>query len=178
MSGYVIETRRVETRKFPYTFRFAANNGVPYTSARSVKLCLSKNCFFHRENSFTKYSCPEIPRYQTNRSVFQNPIFHGTTRIAQYLRTRNSTVVDESVCVLEPGFPIRMAGYSRTRNFTVLEEQIRILDFDIPRYEKFHSAFLIHTTYYQVFLEKATNSPNNSAPSYQCIFLRTFTLKQ
>ena len=63
MSGYVIETRRMETRKFPYTLRFAANNGVPYTSARSVKLCLSKNCLFHRENSFTKYSCPEIPRY-------------------------------------------------------------------------------------------------------------------
>ena len=32
--------------------------------------CLSKNCLFHRENSFTKYSCPEILRYQTNRSVF------------------------------------------------------------------------------------------------------------
>ena len=67
--------------------------------------CLSKNCLFHRENSFTKYSCPEILRYQTNRSVFQNPIFHGNTRIAQYSRTRNSTVLDESVCILEAGFP-------------------------------------------------------------------------
>ena len=45
LSGYVIETRRVETRKFPYTFRFAANNGVPYTSARSVKLGLSFRVF-------------------------------------------------------------------------------------------------------------------------------------
>ena len=45
LSGYVIETRRVETRKFPYTFRFAANNGVPYTSARSVKLGLSFSVF-------------------------------------------------------------------------------------------------------------------------------------
>ena len=40
MSGYVIDTRRVETWKFPYTFRFAANNNVPHTSAWSVSLRL------------------------------------------------------------------------------------------------------------------------------------------
>ena len=44
VSGYVIGTRRVETWKFPCTFRFAANN-VRYTSAWSVSLRLSFRVF-------------------------------------------------------------------------------------------------------------------------------------
>ena len=101
MSGYVIDTRRVETWKFPYTFRFAENNNVPYPSAWSVNLrlffsCLSKNCLFHcSKNSFTKCSSrnstvldesictlePDFPRYYENRLVFRNPKFHGTWRM-------------------------------------------------------------------------------------------------
>ena len=66
MSGYVIETRRVETWKFTYAFRFAANNNIPYIRAHG----LSKTCLFHcSENSFTRCSCTEVPRYKTNRSV-------------------------------------------------------------------------------------------------------------
>ena len=45
MSGYVIDTRRVETWKFPYTFGFAANSNVPHTSAWSVSLRLSFRVF-------------------------------------------------------------------------------------------------------------------------------------
>ena len=66
MSGYVIDTRRVETWKFPY--RFAANNNVPYTSARSVNLRLSFRVFL--QNVFSTVLRivslsvrPEIPRY-------------------------------------------------------------------------------------------------------------------
>ena len=104
--------------------------------------CLSKNCLFHcSKNSFTRCSCPEIPRYQTNRSVLLNPIFHSTTRIAQY---------------------------SETRNTKALEEQISVLDCDISRYEKFHSAFLIPTIYC-FFFGKPPNSLDNFAPCYQCI---------
>ena len=36
MSGYVIKTRRVKTRKCSYTCRFAGNNGLPYTTSPSV----------------------------------------------------------------------------------------------------------------------------------------------
>ena len=68
MSGYVIDTRRVETWKFPYTFRFAANNNVPYTSARSVNLRLSFRVFlkivFSTVVRIVSLSVrPEIPRY-------------------------------------------------------------------------------------------------------------------
>ena len=98
MSGYVIGTRRVETWKFPYTFRFAANNnGTVYERAvsqfASFVSCLSKSCLFHcSKNSFTKCSSrnstvldesictlePDFPRYYENRLVFRNPKFHGT----------------------------------------------------------------------------------------------------
>ena len=123
MSGYVIDTRRVETWKFPYTFRFAANSNVPYTSTRSVNLrlffsCLSKNCLFHcSKNSFTKCS------------------------------SRNSAVLDESICTLEPDFP----RYYENRLVFRNPKFHGTVDCDIPRYEKFHSAFLIPTIFF--FLE-------------------------
>ena len=59
MSGYLIETRRVETRIFPYIFRFAANNGVPYTSARSVKLRLWNS----PDNFAPSYKCVLSQKY-------------------------------------------------------------------------------------------------------------------
>ena len=99
MSGYLIETRRVETRKFPYTFRFAANNGVPYTSARSVKLRL----FFV---SFLKIV------FSTLRTVSLGilvPKFHGTRRIDLHSGTRFSsffpTIRRESRSIQEPEIP-------------------------------------------------------------------------
>ena len=99
MSGYLIETRRVETRKFPYTFRFAANNGVPYTSARSVKLRL----FFV---SFLKIV------FSTLRTVSLGilvPKFHGTRRIDLHSGTRFSsffpTIRRESLSIQEPEIP-------------------------------------------------------------------------
>ena len=101
MSGYVIDTRRVETWKFPYTFRFAANN-VRYTSRVVSQFAylfsfLSKKCRLGcSKNSFTRCFCPEIPcgtrridlyfktRFSTvlreSRLVFRNPKFHGTWR--------------------------------------------------------------------------------------------------
>ena len=68
MSGYVTDTRRVETWKFPYTFRFAANNNVPHTSAWSVSLRLSFRVFlkivFSTIVRIVSLSVrPEIPRY-------------------------------------------------------------------------------------------------------------------
>ena len=68
MSGYVIDTRRVETWKFPYTFRFATNNNVPHTSAWSVNLRLSFRVFlkivFSTVVRIVSLSVrPEIPRY-------------------------------------------------------------------------------------------------------------------
>ena len=99
MSGYLIETRRVETRKFPYTFRFAANNGVPYTSARSVKLRL----FFRL---FLKIV------FSTLRTVSLGilvPKFHGTRRIDLHSGTRFSsffpTIRRESRSIQEPEIP-------------------------------------------------------------------------
>ena len=99
MSGYLIETRRVETRKFPYTFRFAANNGVPYTSARSVKLRL----FFR---VFLKIV------FSTLRTVSLGilvPKFHGTRRIDLHSGTRFSsffpTIRRESRSIQEPEIP-------------------------------------------------------------------------
>ena len=141
MSGYVIETRRVETWKFPYTFRFAANNGVPYTSSRSVKL------------SFFRVFLKIV--FSTVRTVSLSilvPKFYGTRRIDLYSRTRFSTVIresrsiqDESVCFLEAGFPRyyenglifknpkfldtwRIDSYSRFWYSTLREISLGILD--------------------------------------------------
>ena len=94
-----IETRRVETRKFPYAFRFVANNGVPYTSARSVKLRL----FFR---VFLKIV------FSTLRTVSLGilvPKFHGTRRIDLHSGTRFSsffpTIRRESLSIQEPEIP-------------------------------------------------------------------------
>ena len=95
MSGYVIETRRVETRKFPYTFRFAENNGVPSTSTRSVKLRLSFRAFLKIV-------------FSTVRTVSLGsvvPKFHGTRRIDLYSITRFPTVLRESRSIQEPEIP-------------------------------------------------------------------------
>ena len=78
ISGYVIETWRVETWKFTYTFRFAANNNVPYMRAHG----LSKNCF------------STVVRIVSLGVLV--PKFHGTRRIDLYSRTRFSTVLRDS----------------------------------------------------------------------------------
>ena len=139
MSGYVIETRRMETQKFPRTFRSSANNGVPYTSARSVKLCLSKklsfppceqfqSAFLSRNSTVLDESIctlqPDFPRDYENRVVFKNPKFHGTWRIDSYSRFWYSTVREISLGILDPHYIL--SGV----------------------------------------LGKATNSPDNFAPSY------------
>ena len=137
MSGYVIETRRMETRKFPYTFRFAANNGVPYTSARSVKLCLSKklsfppceqfhSAFLSRNSTVLDESIcilePDFPRHYENRVVFKNPKFHGTWRIDSYSRFSYSTVREISLGILDPHYTIRCSWKSNefSRQFRTL----------------------------------------------------------
>ena len=166
ISGYVIETRRMETRKFPYTFRFAANNGVPYTSARSVKLCLSKklsfppceqfhSAFLSRNSTVLDESIcilePDFPRHNENRVVFKNPKFHGTRRIGLCSRTWFS---HENGLIFEnPKFhgTWRIDSYSRFWYSTVREISLGILD---PHY------------ILSGVLGKATNSPDNSAPSY------------
>ena len=171
MSGYVIETRRMETRKFPYTFRFAANNGVPYTSARSVKLSFPPweqfhSAFLSRNSTVLDESIcilePDFPRHYENRVVFKNPKFHGTRRIGLCSRTWFSTLLWE--WFENPKFhgTWRIHSYSRFWYFIVREISLGILD---PHY------------ILSVVLGKATNSPDNFAPPY-CIFLRAFTLKQ
>jgi len=175
MSGYVIETRRM---KFPYTLRFAANNGLPYTSERSVKLCLSKKLSFppceqfhsallSRNSTVLDESIcilePDFPRHNENRVVFKNPKFHGTRRIGLCSRTWFS---HENGLIFEnPKFhgTWRIDSYSWFWYSTVREISLGILD---PHY------------ILSGVLGKATNSPDNFAPSYYCIFLRTFTLKQ
>ena len=79
MSGYIIETRRAMTRKFSYTFRFAANYNVPYTSTQSVSLCLS----FH---VFLKIVFSTVVRIVSLGVLV--PKFHGTRRIDLYSRTQ------------------------------------------------------------------------------------------
>ena len=143
ISGYVIETRRMETRKFPYTFRFAANNGVPYTSARSVKLCLSKklsfppceqfhSAFLSRNSTVLDESIcilePDFPRHNENRVVFKNPKFHGSRRIGLCSRTwfsyQNGWIFEN------PKFlgTWRIDSYSRFWYSTVREISLGILD--------------------------------------------------
>ena len=95
MSGYVIDTRRVETWKFPYTFRFAANN-VRYTSAWSVNLHLSFRVFLK-----TVFST--VVRIVSLGVLV--PKFHGTRRIDLYSRTRFSTVLRESLSIQKPEIP-------------------------------------------------------------------------
>ena len=55
----------------------------------------------------------------------------------------------------------------------VRDKLVWILDFDIPRYEKFHSEFLIHTTYHQVFLEKQRILPIILHPLTSVFFHRS-----
>ena len=95
MSGYVIDTRRVETRNFPYTFRFASNN-VPYTSARSVNLRLSFRVFL-------KIVFSTVVKIVSLGVLV--PKFHGTRRIDLYSRTRFSMVLRESLSIQEPEIP-------------------------------------------------------------------------
>ena len=92
VSGYVIGTRRVETWKFPCTFRFAANN-VRYTSAWSVSLRLSFRVFL-------KTVFPNVVRIVSLGVLV--PKFHGTRRIDLYSRTRFSTVLRESLSIQKP----------------------------------------------------------------------------
>ena len=153
MSGYVIETRRMETRKFPYTFRFAVNNGVPYTSARSVKLC-SKKLSFPPGEQFHSAFCilePDFLRHYENRVVFKNPKFHGTRRIGLCSRTwfsyENGLIFENP----KSHGTWRIDSYSRFLYSTVREISLGILD---PHY------------ILSGVLGKATNSPDNFAPSY------------
>ena len=122
--------------------------------------CLSKNC---------------LSTVRTVSLSILVPKFYGTRRIDLYSRTRFSTVIresrssqDESVCILEAGFPRyyenglifknpkfldtrRIDSYSRFWYSTVREISLGILD---PHY------------ILSGVLGKATNSPDNSAPSY------------
>ena len=78
------------------------------------------------------------------------PKFHGTRRIDLHSRTRFSTVLRESLSIQKPEIPRYLK-----------------IDCDIPRYEKFHSAFLIPTIYgLFCFFGKLPNSPDNFTPSY------------
>ena len=95
ITGYVIDTRRVETWKFPYTFRFPANN-VGYTSAWSVNLRLSFRVFLK-----TVFST--VIRIVSLGVLV--PKFYGTRRIDLYSRTRFSKVPRESLSIQKPEIP-------------------------------------------------------------------------
>ena len=86
MSGYIIETRRVETWKFPYTFRFATNNNVRYTSVQPFFSCLST-----------------VARIVSVGVLV--PKLHGSRQSNLYSRTRFSMVLQESLSVQEPEIP-------------------------------------------------------------------------
>ena len=120
MSGYVIDTRRVETWKFPYTFRFAANN-VRYTSAWSVNLRLSFRVFLK-----TVFST--VVRIVSLGVLV--PKFHGTRRIDLYSRTRFSTVLLESLSIQKPEIPryLKSRLCFRLRFSTVRKFPLGILD--------------------------------------------------